>query len=303
MTGGKTNDQICRIDCSGGFVEILNSVFEGYGKGRLGKVIMNLCTYDSNCKQTGSIQSYIDIPSFLGLVDDVRFGRMKTLAKAEREAVKAGQRSGGFPNAIWQEIKTTPREKLKKPRKDGLDEVRILEIIPATKTKIPSLMITATKCGGEKDKDGNIQKKINYKDKTSYEKIMITVSEEEFRCALIYTQMHIQAFYNRKWMNGAYDIENTPNTSSQNQTAPSNNTNNNNVTNFNRQPVRSTNSQPNNASTRPKSQPNNAPVNQTTQTPPGKKASLNMDIPSDNKNIFGAQEINDDEDFPFASNQ
>ena len=279
MIGGKTPDQIVRADCKGGFFEICNSMLDTYGKGRMGKVLINLCKYNDNFKQEAQLPIYIEIPRFLTLVEDVRMGKIQMDAAKERERIH-NTTGNVFPNYIWRDIKITPKEKLRQQRHDGMDEVRLFEIKPATKTNIPSLMLVATRCGGTQTDKGEIKYNINYKEKTSYEQVIVTVSEDDFRGALLYTKMHIQAFLNWKWSTGCYQKTNN-NQDNQNENIIYNQNNNKNVSNFRPDYQRSA--------------LNNKPIEQKSQMPEGKVVCFNT-------GIFGNQEINDDEEYPFVSN-
>lgn len=289
MIANKTPDQIIRMDATGCMLEILNSSLDGYGKGKMGKVALRFSQYDENNKQTGLIKHYIDIPKFLGLIDDVRFGRMKQLANIERAAV--ANREHTYPQPIWKDFKTTDRSVLKanaKSRPDGLDEVRTFDISPSTKAKTPSYMVTALICAGDKDDKGNIVQKINYKDPATYQKITITIPESDFRDALIYVEMHIQAFFNRKWMQGTYDTGN-----SNNKNAPATNTDN--ETDYRQQ--------------QPQAHSNNGTMQQNTQTPSGPTAKINQPTYAGQQSSgqktqnsqYSSVEITDEEEFPFSS--
>lgn len=217
MVGGKTNDQILRIDGKGCFVEFMSGMFEPLKAGKLGKVLLNFVTYnEQNNQQTCLIPIYIDIPKFSALTDDIRFGRIKALAGQEKKLVASGQKQ--YEGAIWKDMGGTSAKILArqgKSRPDGMSESRVFEIVPARKEN--TYLLKATRgAGEEQNTNGIIAPKINYKDRNTYDQIQIPISDEDLRAVAKMIDIYIQAYYTSKWMSGGFlKTNNNQNTTSQ----------------------------------------------------------------------------------------
>ena len=212
MVGGKTADQILRVDGKGCFVEFMSGMFEPLKPGKLGKVLMNFCTYnEQNNTQTCLIPIYIDIPKFCALTDDIRFGRLKPLAAREKQAVANGQKR--YEDSIWQDMGGTSAKVLArqgKSRPDGMSESRVFDIVPARKEN--TYLLKATRGAGEETAQGIIAPKIDYRNKASYDQIQIAVSDDDLRAIAKTIDMYIEAYYTAQWMRGAFTKSNTTNT-------------------------------------------------------------------------------------------
>lgn len=320
MVGGKTADQILRVDGKGCFVEFMSGMFQPLKPGKLGKVLMNFATYNEQTNaQTCLIPIYIDIPKFCALTDDIRFGRLKTLAAKEKAAVANGEKK--YEESIWQDLGGTSAKILKmqgKSRPDGMSESRVFDIIPARKEN--TYLLRATRGAGEEATQGIIKPKINYSDKNSYQQIQIPVSEEDLRAIAKTIDMYIQAYYTSQWMNGAFVKENNTNSNTGN-TQPNNNTRpNNGQNNNNRQ--QTNNSQPTNQNRQAGNQQNNRTqqaaqqnTQQSAQTsqPQARSGYGNVtdfkrnnnqqanNQPAENTQGQNVGNISDEEEFPFQS--
>ena len=233
MVGGKTADQMLRVDGKGCFVEFMSGMFAPLKPGKLGKVLMNFCTYNEQTNaQTCLIPIYIDIPKFCALTDDIRFGRLKALATKEKQAVAKGEKR--YEGSIWQDMGGTSAKILArqgKSREDGMSESRVFDIVPAKKEN--TYLLKATRGAGEEATQGIIQPKIDYRNKGSYDQIQIAVSDEDLRAIAKTIDMHIEAYYTTQWIQGVFMKENntnanTGNSQSSNNTRPNNSQNNNN---------------------------------------------------------------------------
>ncbi|MDD6071429.1 MAG: hypothetical protein PUC12_11570 [Clostridiales bacterium] len=221
MVGGKTNDQILRVDGKGCFVEFMSGMFEPLKPGKLGKVLLNFVTYnEQNNQQTCLIPIYIDIPKFSALTDDIRYGRIKSLAAKEKQLVASGQKQ--YEGAIWKDMGGTSAKVLErqgKARADGMSESRVFEIVPARKEN--TFLLKATRgAGEEQNTNGIIAPKINYKDRNTYDQIQIPISDEDLRAVAKMIDIYIQAYYTSKWMSGGFLKTNNNQTSNPQQAAP-----------------------------------------------------------------------------------
>lgn len=193
------NFQIYRADGRNVFIEVLRSAF------KIGKVQINFIEYNpsNGNKQSKKIETYMDIPKFLVLAQDVLSGRMTSLANQENqrlakqiEDAKANKRDTKYMYAkeIFEDMGGISSKRIElSGRKFSFDVPkgssvsRILRLTPGA--KMP-WMISGQLGLGKENATGLIVPQGSPK-----EIVRIPMNNETLKELVLVTKAHIEAYY------------------------------------------------------------------------------------------------------------
>lgn len=193
----KNPEQIIRVEGNGTFFEIMNSAFG------IGKVLINFNQYDTTTfKRIREIPIYIDITKFLQLCNDAQLHFLEQKIKKEKASIGENKK---YADAVWSSMGGTTKEELarqNKTRLDKMDESRIFKVLPATLSKTADIIFQAERGPGEKTKEGLIAPKYNYKDSSSYEKVMVQLSFDDMVGIATLFLSEYQGWINNQYVKG-----------------------------------------------------------------------------------------------------
>lgn len=185
------NPQIIRIDGKNVFMEIMNNAFG------IGKVQINFIEYDptkeKNNKIVKDIKTYIDFDKFLVLIQDIKTGRMASLAKKAKEK----QKNGGYAfakeiYAVLGGVSAKTLEQRGQSRPDGMSISRQFKITPGD--KFPWIL-SGEQGAGKEDENGLIVPQGKPE-----EVVRVPLSDDDFKRMALIVEMHMQAYLTSLYM-------------------------------------------------------------------------------------------------------
>lgn len=186
-------NQIFRADGKNVFIEVMNSAFS------IGHVLINFIEYGQDNKQTKKIPIYIGIPEFLAMAQDMKSGKMGVYQQKHKDDQYP------YPIPEYTLLGGVSAEKLKKKgaeRADGKALSRQFKIVVGKK-----FIFQAEIGPGHENEKGLIVPE--YKTNTAEMVVKVPMDAKMLKEMFLITEMHIQAFITRGYINGKYDYKPT----------------------------------------------------------------------------------------------